>query len=479
MANKYTDKEIIAAINTVNSILEVEDFALDIGEYSIDGSGWTTALKFDVDDMQNNGRLEDKIFENLDDVIRETNVYSSILDSFHNRVGAETIPQNDWDRKALIFLTSDYCKELLSSITASTYSDYVKTGFGKNQDRLKENEGTDELSLLLDKDIAQKIIETQSAYVMVEYNDKVYLSYYGYGDNKYYEPIIDEDGVIIDDDLSKPIEPKEALLSNIKATMQIYDENGNNEIFTTYNNYGELIKNQLDQVRNDINDLGLYEMYLSRDELKYIGLETEIKNYEKKYNELIISANEERSEMQARNLPEGWHWIDYDDASGYLKSPEGIKYFDYDWNTGEYKVTEDKNYDFFLKENYSTGGYSIGSFKEFKTFAENWIKGNILKSEQIKKNATLSKPIIVANFVEEDKTINVIMQYPNGLYYNHYGYDIERDISNCNVGGFKTLDEAKKMMVKHRSTSIEITDKNNNSSIEDKEIENEEPDICE
>ena len=112
MSNKYTDKEIIAAINIVSSILEVEDFALDVGEYSIDGSGWTTALKFDVDDMQNNGRLEDKIFDNLDDVIRETNVYSSLLDSFHNRVGAETIPQDDWDRKALIFLTSDYCKEL-------------------------------------------------------------------------------------------------------------------------------------------------------------------------------------------------------------------------------------------------------------------------------------------------------------------------------------------------------------------------------
>lgn len=382
MTNKYKDREIIAAINIVNAIIDVEDFALDVGEYSIDGSGWTTGLKFDLDDMQNNGRLEDKTFDNLADVIKETNVYSSLLDSFNNRIGAETIPQDDWDRKILIFLTSDYCKKLLSSITASTYTDYVKTGFGKNQDRLKENEGIDELSLLLDKDIAHKIIETQSAYVMVEYNNKVYLSYYGYGDCKYYEPII-EDGAIIDDDLSKPVDPKEALLRDIKSDFQMYDENGNNEFFTTYDNYGELIKSQLGQVINDINNLGLYEMYLSRYELEYIGLETEIKDYEKLYNELIISADEERSEVQSRNLPEGWHWIDFDDASGHLQSPDGTSYFSYDWNTGEYKETEDKDYNFFLFENYDTGGYSIGSLKEFKTFAENWIKENVLTNEQV------------------------------------------------------------------------------------------------
>lgn len=103
--------------------------------------------------------------------------------------------------------------------------------------------------------------------------------------------------------------------------------------------------------------------------------------------------NEERKVVQAENLPEGWKWVHYDDASGHLKSPQGKNYFSYDWNTGEYQTTEDKNYDFFLNENYDTGGYSIGSFKEFKTFAENWIKNNILKSEQIKENTTLSEPI--------------------------------------------------------------------------------------
>lgn len=427
MANKYTDKEIIAAINIVNSVLEVEDFALDVGEYSTDGSGWTTELKFDVDDMQNNGRLEDKIFDNLSDVIEATNVYSSLLDSFDNRVGAETIPQDDWDRKALIFLTSDYCKELLSSITASTYSDYVKTGFGKNQDRLKENEGIDELSLLLDKDIAQKIIETQYAYVMVEYNDKVYLSYYGYGDNKYYEPVIDSDGVIIDEVLGNPIDPKEALLMDIKSPIQMYDENGNNETFTTYDNYGELIKSQLGQVVNDITVLGLYEMYLSRYELEYIGLETEIKDYEKIYNELIISADEERSEMQSRNLPKGWHWIDYDDASGHLKSPDGTSYFSYDWNTGEYKITEDKHYDFFLEENYSTGGYSIGSLKKFKSFAENWIKENVLNNEQSKKDNTLSQLKSVKELSRDE--LNELKQ----KYYNELHSDVSLgELANIN-----------------------------------------------
>lgn len=98
---------------------------------------------------------------------------------------------------------------------------------------------------------------------------------------------------------------------------------------------------------------------------------------ESEFNEFGIK------ETQAENLPEGWVWQQYDDGSGHLKSPDGTDYFSYDWTTGEYKTTrEDKHYDFFLDENYLTGGYSIGSFIEFKKFAEKWIDKNILKNEK-------------------------------------------------------------------------------------------------
>lgn len=165
-------------------------------------------------------------------------------------------------------------------------------------------------------------------------------------------------------------------------------------------------------------------------------------------------------EIQADNLPKGWVWQQYDDGSGHLKSPEGANYFSYDWTTGEYKIKrEDKHYDFFLDENYSTGGYSIGSFSEFKSYAENWINNNVLKIERMDKIPPPSEPTIVADYtnipnINED---NVIMRYPNGKYYNHYGYDIETGNSSSIAGGFNTLTEATKMMYKHRYTSAQKT----------------------
>lgn len=86
----------------------------------------------------------------------------------------------------------------------------------------------------------------------------------------------------------------------------------------------------------------------------------------------------ETLKRQAENLPEGWIWINYDDGSGYLQSPDGKEYFEYDWTTGEYKVTPDKSYDFFMVENYQSGGYSIGGFDKFKEYAEDYINKNIL-----------------------------------------------------------------------------------------------------
>lgn len=188
--------------------------------------------------------------------------------------------------------------------------------------------------------------------------------------------------------------------------------------------------------------------------IKNIDTVNKNKYPEPEFNEFGIK------EIQAENLPEGWVWQQYDDGSGHLKSPDGTDYFCYDWTTGEYKTTrEDKHYDFFLDENYSTGGYSIGSFSEFKSYAENWINNNVLKIERMDKIPPPSEPTIVADYtnipnINED---NVIMRYPNGKYYNHYGYDIETGNSSSIAGGFNTLTEATKMMYKHRYTSAQKT----------------------
>lgn len=84
-------------------------------------------------------------------------------------------------------------------------------------------------------------------------------------------------------------------------------------------------------------------------------------------------------------LLKGWKWHDYDDLSGCLVSPNGKEYFHYDMCTGEYKVTKEKSYDYFVEENYATGGYSIGSIRDFKNFAENYIVEHILDLDTITK----------------------------------------------------------------------------------------------
>ena len=43
-----------------------------------------------------------------------------------------------------------------------------------------------------------------------------------------------------------------------------------------------------------------------------------------------------------------------------------------------------------------------------------------------------------------------IEKYPNGKYYNHYGYDFSRGMGNCTAGGFQTLEEAEEMVKRHR-----------------------------
>lgn len=101
-----------------------------------------------------------------------------------------------------------------------------------------------------------------------------------------------------------------------------------------------------------------------------------------------------------------------------------------------------------------------------------------IQNEQSESNIH-SHPKIIAEFIQEsNKSTNVIMQYPNGLYYNHYGYDFDKDISQSNAGGFETVEEAKKMMLKHRSDSVEITEPeifksslNNNENVINTEFE--------
>lgn len=62
---------------------------------------------------------------------------------------------------------------------------------------------------------------------------------------------------------------------------------------------------------------------------------------------------------------------------------------------------------------------------------------------------------IVARYQANEENI-VIMQYPNGQFYNHYGYDDEADTSRAVAGGFATLDEAENTLLSHRSAAVKL-----------------------
>ena len=50
----------------------------------------------------------------------------------------------------------------------------------------------------------------------------------------------------------------------------------------------------------------------------------------------------------------------------------------------------------------------------------------------------------------------VISRYPNGKYYNRYGYDEAHNFANTTAGGFDTFEEAEKMLYSHRPQAEKI-----------------------
>ena len=61
----------------------------------------------------------------------------------------------------------------------------------------------------------------------------------------------------------------------------------------------------------------------------------------------------------------------------------------------------------------------------------------------------------IASYQADDERI-VIFRYPNGKYYNHYGYDEQRDIGSATAGGFDTFEEAEKTVYSHRPKAEKV-----------------------
>lgn len=280
------EKELLCAIKVALAIIEDEDFVLEVSEVDADELGTSQELVFNLIDEQgaNLGDIEDDYFYDLAGVLDRMDIYHNdyLFDDLETRLrNNEIVPQDDFARRLIIFLQSDYCFNLLNDATPSLYSDYVPTGFGFTfKNRLDEITLDEALDYLIDKSIANKLMETLSAYTMIEVDNKVYLSCYGFAD----------------DYQNGNISPEQALYSKIISPDYINADGSTKEDdYTVYDAHSDLVSSQLPQIYEDIEDLGLDDFYLTDYELQYLGCEDIKMVYvndelviEEKYQELPV-----------------------------------------------------------------------------------------------------------------------------------------------------------------------------------------------
>lgn len=65
--------------------------------------------------------------------------------------------------------------------------------------------------------------------------------------------------------------------------------------------------------------------------------------------------------------------------------------------------------------------------------------------------------IQMGSFIQDNERIEV-KQYPNGYYYNHYGYDPERDTAASVAGPFESYEAAVQMLLSHRPQAQQLQD---------------------
>ena len=65
--------------------------------------------------------------------------------------------------------------------------------------------------------------------------------------------------------------------------------------------------------------------------------------------------------------------------------------------------------------------------------------------------------LTVERYLSDDENI-VIQKYPNGQYYNRYGYNEQNGNAASTAGGFATLEEAEDALLSHRSSAVKIAE---------------------
>lgn len=299
----FSEKEILAALIAVEDILNMEGFSL--GEEIVEEDIQRRHVFFLYD---NEGEYVGDIWQEKFGTLRD--VIDSLEGSHEDKLQGDydTYAENGMENpdqmveKALILLENrTYIRELLGSIDADVRvamkEKYYGIEGGTNIKRAEAlfNYGPaddyvrfdsagrldiDALGYLADKLIAAKIMDTQSAYEAIEYNGQLCEVYVDNGDISDFAEEI-ENGTLLEC-----------------------------EGVVAYNSYRELIDAQKWLIRDDFNDIGLYddegnwEFYLTEKELIHIGLSKELEKEKTEYmaesvGELIADAGVRASDVDA------------------------------------------------------------------------------------------------------------------------------------------------------------------------------------
>ncbi len=109
----------------------------------------------------------------------------------------------------------------------------------------------------------------------------------------------------------------------------------------------------------------------------------------------------------------------------------------------------DRRYDSRKKAHEQLSQYAAGSFSLFNHRHD----GQFQQPVKTEQEHTPKPADIIATYQTDDERI-AITQYPNGQYYDLYGYDPQTDFAASTAGGFTFFEEAETALLSHRPTAV-------------------------
>lgn len=268
---KFCEKEVLAAIIAVEDILNMEGFSLE-EEIFEDGIERKHMFRLDDNEREYLGDIWNEKFRTLLEVVERLERYhEEKLQADYDEFAENGLEAPDpMVAKALILIENHtYIRDLLGSINADTREAIKNKYYGvEGSENIKRAEALfrfgpsdeyvgfdslgrldiDALGYLADRLIAAKIMDTQSAYEVIEYNGQLCEVYVDNGD--------------IND-----------FVSEVKSGTLLKCEG-----VCAFDSYRELIGAQKEMILDDFRDVGIYHddgswgFYLTEKELQHIGL---------------------------------------------------------------------------------------------------------------------------------------------------------------------------------------------------------------